>query len=235
MRGGGLTYVGITQTKEDKLRQLMEMMLTGMKEEREAKKEGVENKARRVEKILPYRDGSNISQFLQSLEIKLQQIRVKMSEYKCILISKLSLKVKDSCLDLITSEGLTYDEIKAKLLEKRGLCLRQAEMKLFVNWKDDCREVDRVDRCRQLKTLVDRFFLGAVSEEECKSLLMTAVYRISLSRSEQGIMDTRTIKTYQGLSELVLMLKSIAVGNKEELRSQEREGWTDIRGKTDPG
>ena len=42
-------------------------MLTGMMEEREAKKEGVTDKARRVEKILPYRDGSNVSQFLQLL------------------------------------------------------------------------------------------------------------------------------------------------------------------------
>ena len=73
-------------------------------------------------------------------------------------------------------------------------------MKLFVNWKGHSREIDHVDRCRQLKTLVDRFFLGAVSVEECNSLLMTAVYRIGLSRSEQGIMDTRTIKTYQDLS-----------------------------------
>ena len=37
--------------------------------------------------------------------------------------------------------------------------------------------------------------------EEYRSLLMTAVYRIGLSRSEQqGIMDTRTIKSYQDLS-----------------------------------
>ena len=34
-----VTNVGITQTREDRLLQLMEMMLTGMKEEREAKKE----------------------------------------------------------------------------------------------------------------------------------------------------------------------------------------------------
>ena len=39
------------------------------------------DKARRVEKILPYRDGSNISQFLQSLEIEPQQNSVKWSEY----------------------------------------------------------------------------------------------------------------------------------------------------------
>ena len=77
-----------------------------------------------------------------------------MSEYKCTLISKLSPKTKDSCLDLITSERSTYDEIKARLLEKTGLCLREAEMNLFINWKDDSREVDRVDTCRQLKTLV---------------------------------------------------------------------------------
>ena len=35
-------------------------------------------------------------------------------------------------------------------------------------------------------------------------------------------MDTRTINSYQDLSMLALMLKSIAVGNKEELRSQEK-------------
>ena len=80
------------------------------------------NKARGVEKILPYRDGINISKFLQSPEIELQQISVKMSEYKCILISKLSPKAKDSCLELIISEGLTYEDIEARLLEKTGLC-----------------------------------------------------------------------------------------------------------------
>ena len=111
---------------------------------------------------------------------------------------------------------------KLQAIRKNSLCLHETEMKLFVNWKDDSRKVDRVDRCRQLKTLVDRFFLGAVSVEECKSLLMIAVYRIGLSRSEQGIMDRRTIKSYQDLSELALMLKSITVGNKEELRSQEK-------------
>ena len=109
-------------------------------------------------------------------------------------------------------------------------------MKLFVNWKDDGREVDRVDRCRQLKTLVDRFFLGAVSVKECKSLLMTAVYRIGLSRSDQGIMDARTIKSYQDLSELALMLKSVAVGNKEDLRSQGKEKGGQIsEGRQIPG
>ena len=102
--------------------------------------------------------------------------------------------------------GVDLREIKARVLEITGFCLREAEMKLFVNWKDDGREIDRVDRCRQLKTLVDKIFLGAVLVEECKSLLMTAVYRIGLSRSDQGIMDTRTIKSYQDLSELALML-----------------------------
>ena len=51
---------------------------------------------------------------------------------------------------------------------------------------------------------------------------MTAVCRIGLSMSEQGIMDTRTIKSYQDLSELALTLKFITVGNKKELRSQEK-------------
>ena len=83
---------------------------------------------------------------------------MKRSEYKCILISQLSPKALDSYLDLITSEGSTYEEIKARLLEKTGLCLREAKMKLFIYWKDDSREVDRVDKYRQLKTLVDRFF-----------------------------------------------------------------------------
>ena len=107
------------------------------------------DKAKRVEKILPYRGGCNISQFLQLLEVDLQQISVNKSEYKCILISKLTPKANDSCLDLITSEGSTYEEIKARLLEKTGHCLSETEMKLFVNWKNDSRAVNRVNRCMQ--------------------------------------------------------------------------------------
>ncbi len=90
-----------------------------------------------------------------------------------------------------------------------------------------CQLERRADRCQQLKASVDRFFLGAVSVEECMTLLMTALYRIGLSRSEQSIMDTRTIKSYQDLSYLALTLKSVVVSNKEEFRSQERrrEGY----------
>ena len=65
---------------------------------------------------------------------------------------------------------------------------------------------------------------------------MTAVYRIGLSRSDQGIMDARTIKSYQDLSELALMLKSVAVGNKEDLRSQGKEKGGQIsEGRQIPG
>ncbi len=78
------------------------------------------DKDRMVEKILSYRDGNNVSEFLQSLEIELQQLEVKRPENKRILISKLSLKAKDACLDLITTDTLTYEDIKAKLLQKTG-------------------------------------------------------------------------------------------------------------------
>ena len=51
--------------------------------------------------------------FFMAPTVELRQISAKRSEYKSILISKLSPKAKDSCFDLITSEGSTYEEIKA--------------------------------------------------------------------------------------------------------------------------
>ncbi len=175
-----------------------------------------------IERFPPYKDDSSMKEFLQSLEIEFNLAKVNGSEYKRILISKLSPKAKDICIDLITDNTVGYVGIKDRLLEKTGMCMREAELKLFVNWKEEFRDVDRVDRCRQLKGLVDRFLLGAESVEAVRTRLMTAIYRTGLTKSEQGIMDTRKIVTYTDLSELALTLKGSAITSREEQKGSER-------------
>ena len=61
---------------------------------------------------------------------------------------------------------------------------------------------------------------------------MTAVYWIFFVKVRTRY---HGYKDHQELPELGLTLKSVTVGNKEELRVRKREERTDIRGKTDPG
>ena len=63
-------------------------------------------------------------------------------------------------------------------------------MKLYFNWREEQKETDRVDRCRVLKALVDRFLLDTEANEKVKVRFMTVIYRLGLSRAEQNVKDT---------------------------------------------
>ena len=60
------------------------------------------DKYKAIEIFHPYKDGTDMWEFIQALEIEFDQARVNPREYKRILISKLSPKTKDICIDLIT-------------------------------------------------------------------------------------------------------------------------------------
>ncbi len=95
---------GITSDdKVDKMLMLVQGLLSGMKEERDSRRNTVLDKGRMVDRILPYREGSNISHFLLTFEAELKDIGVNKSEYRHILILKLPSKTKESVLDLMGS------------------------------------------------------------------------------------------------------------------------------------
>ena len=55
-----------------------------------------------IKRLHPYKNGTDMREFIQTLEIEFDQARVDPREYKRILISELSPKTKDICVDLIT-------------------------------------------------------------------------------------------------------------------------------------
>ena len=83
-------------------------------------------------------------------------------------------------------------------------------IKLFVKWKDESRETNRMTRCRQLKELVDRLLLGAKTVEDTKNILMTSLYRIGLTTAETNLMNANKLSNYEDLSNFALNLTSMA-------------------------
>ncbi len=55
-----------------------------------------------------------------SFEIELAQVKVKQADYKRIQISKLSLKAKYACLDLISDPNSTYEDRMERLHGLQG-------------------------------------------------------------------------------------------------------------------
>ncbi len=78
------------------------------------------------------------------------------AQYKRILLSKLTPKVREHVVDLVDKEGCTYDSLKRKLLEKVGLSRRDLEIKLFNDLEEDTKSIDREARYKHVKALVDR-------------------------------------------------------------------------------
>ncbi len=68
-----------------------------------------------IDKIVPYQDGTEIEHFVQSLEIELTQSKIPIAEWKRVLTSKLSPKLKHLVADIIDNSDLTYGDLKAKL------------------------------------------------------------------------------------------------------------------------
>ncbi len=183
---------GITSDdKVDKMLMLVQGLLSGMKEERDSRRNTVLDKGRMVDHILSYREGSNISHFLLAFEAELKDIGVNKSEYRHILISKLPSKTKESVLDLMGSGACTYEKLKARLLEKVGLSQREVEIKLFVDLEDETKNMDRVERYRHVKMLVDRFAMNAKDKDQLALFLMKAIFRLVLPLTEQGLIDSK--------------------------------------------
>ena len=169
-------------SKEDKLLKMLELIAMTMKASTKVRKsDRLCSRGRIVDNIKDYKEGTSIQQFIYSLEIELIQAKVRRKDYKWILISKLPPKIKMVCKDLIQSATASYDDIKNRLLLKIGPSLSEVSIKLFVKWKDESRETNRMTRCRQLKELVDRLLLGAKTVEDTKNILMTSLYRIGLT------------------------------------------------------
>ncbi len=74
---------------------------------------------------------AEISKFIRGMEADLRDIDVSRAQYKRILLSKLTRKVREHVVHLVDEEGCTYDSLKWKLLEKVGLSRRDLEIKLF--------------------------------------------------------------------------------------------------------
>ncbi len=215
--------------KVDKMSMMVQGLLPGMKQERDARKNAVLDMGKMVDRILPYREGADISQLLLALEAELHDIGVRKEDFWHILISKLPPKTKENVLDLLCEKGCTYDKLKSKLLDKMGLSQREVEVKLFIDWEEDTRNMDRVDRYRRVKSLVDRFVINAKDKTEVALFLMKAIYRIGLPITEQELMDSRPISTLSDLHDVATTLKTTNVKSRDQVRTEERrEVWAAV-------
>ncbi len=114
------------------------------------------------------------------------------AQYKRILLSKLTPKVREHVVDLVDEEGCTYDSLKRKLLEKVGLSRRDLEIKLFNDLEEDTKSMDREARYKHVKALVDRVCMMVKDKEELALFMAKGLFRVGLPLTEQGLIDGRT-------------------------------------------
>ncbi len=181
------------------------------------------DKGKMVDSIPNHKDGTEISKFIRGMEADLRDIGVSRAQYKIILLSKLTPKVREHVVDLVDEEGCTYDSLKRKLLEKVGLSRRDLEIKLFNDLEEDTKSMDRVARYKHVKALVDRVCMMVKDKEELALFMAKRLFRVGLPLTEQGLIDGRKITCFYDLSEVATTLKSTNARTKNQLRAVKRE------------
>ncbi len=137
-------------------------------------------------------------------------VRLNVSRGDClnVFLSKLSPKARDAVAQIACEPSCTYLDVKRKLLDDVGTDIRVVENQLFVEWRVVAKGWDMVTRLEKLKSLVDRFVLGAKSVDELALRLINAIYMIDLSTSAIAVVVGKNVKTFSDLSEVASVLKS---------------------------
>ncbi len=169
-----------------------------------------------IDKIVPYQDGTEIEHFVQSLEIELTQSKIPIAEWKRVLTSKLSPKLKHLVADIIDNSDLTYGDLKAKLYRKAGSTTLEVGLKLFTSVPKNVQGKTLRDVVRALYSLSERFYIDCDTKAEMIDRQNCALLRTILLPQQQSMMDARNIKTKEDLMELADSLDAIGVAQKIE-------------------
>ena len=184
------------------------------------------NELNGIEKLPVYKDGSHMMEFWQSLEIEFVQSEVDTGAHKRLLVSKLTPKLKSYYSHLITDATVPYTTLKETLLADTGLTNFEVKNKLFVTWERDTKNMSQVEKCREVKDLVDRFILlSARTPEDLHHRLYVALFRIGLASTEQDTMDNQSLDCYQDLTKLAANLQGrVALGSVRHDKHVREEG-----------
>ena len=208
-----------------KLMKLFQSLVTGMSKASSGGFDTLNDKGRRVDNVPAYRDGTEMSKYLRGFEADMRCIGVSKDNYKSILQSKLSPKVREKVVELIDDDHCTYDRLKCKLVESVGLSKRDLEIKLFEDFEADVRHMDREARWRHVKSLTDRAMMMFPEKYDLALFMAKGLYRVGLPASDQGVIDSRKITRFSDMSEVAATLKTTNTRSKEFNRSAKREGY----------
>ncbi len=187
------------------------------------------DKGRMVDGIPPYKDGAEISKFVMTLETELREIGVSKGQYKRVLLSKLTPKVRERMADVIDESACTYERLKEKLLERIGLSRRDLDIKMFNDLEEDCRGMVREARYKHRKVLIDRVLMTAKDKYEVALFVAKGLYRVGLPISEQGLIDSRPINAFSDLADVAISLKAANSRSRNHLRTSRKDGEPGIR------
>ena len=116
--------------------------------------------------IKPMREGVNVCQYFEHLEIELREAMIPPNKWKNILVAKLSTKAEKSCAHLIHNSEATYTELKKHLLRHIGPSADELCHIVHGAAYDESRDKKETEKLQHAKYLAERYFLGVEQQDE---------------------------------------------------------------------
>ena len=105
--------------------------------------------------------------------------------------------------------------------EKVGLSVRDLQIKLFDDFREDTRSMDRLERFCHLKALMLRIDNVTKNKKDLLMVLGLSVYRQGLLMSELAVLDGQKVSSY--FEEVASTLKATNSKSKEQSRVPRRD------------
>ncbi len=169
-----------------------------------------------VNTIASYKEGTDMNKYVRGLEVELRDLGIKEKRWKCILLSKLPAKVKETVLDVVEESGCTYSRLKEVLVGRVGYRLRDLELKLFTDLDRDTRSMDRMSRFKHISHLVDRVAMICGTMDLVKGLFST-----QLSVMEQGVVNATKVEKLSNLGDIASTLRDSGSSRTSSRQSQQ--------------
>ncbi len=108
------------------------------------------DRAHLVEKILSYRENTNINLYLKALEADLTRLNVCRDDSLNVLLSKLPPKAMETMSQISCEAACTYLDVKKKVLDEVVMDIKTVESQTFVEWKEISKNWAMVTRLEKL-------------------------------------------------------------------------------------
>ncbi len=196
--------------------------------ERMARLEQKRDSEKLIDKIPPMFESSDVELYLQSLENELIQANIPRGRWKSLLTPRLTPTLKEQIGDLQGNLESTYEDIKARLLDRAGLTPLQAGQQLFNMRPRDVKDMSSSQLIQKVDRLLYRTMRGADTLQDAVDKLCFARIRSLMSVEGQQQVDSWRISSKDDLRAALLSWETTrgSIARDEQPRWSQQQGYT---------